>query len=61
MPAKFTPFTFNLIRPARSKGGDLYQSDLGNDVLWKVYFPQQLSRPKGSPKKQIQITVKISE
>lgn len=40
-------FIFKIERPARKSGGDRYECDENED--WKVYFPQSISRPDGSP------------
>jgi len=44
--------TFTLTRPAKKSGGDRYES--GD---WTIYFPQAVSRPKGTPVHQIEITI----
>ena len=47
---------FQLERPAKKTGGDRYTTKIeGED--WVVYFPQELSRSEGEPKKTIQARI----
>ena len=51
-------YTLTLVRRARSKGGDLYQTQLDEDGIWKVYVPQCISRISGDPEKHLEIVIK---
>ena len=55
MPIKKIKFGFTIERPARKSGGDRYQCT--TDENWKVYFPQKISRPKGSPVEKLIVEV----
>jgi len=58
MKGKIMPkVTLTLKRPARKKGGDRYETVLPNGERWIVYFPQSISRPEGTPKKMITISI----
>ena len=48
--------TFALIRTARRSGGDCYEAELDGKP-WRVYIPQSLSRPKGTPREHITLSV----
>lgn len=54
-----TEMKFNLVRPAKAKGGDRYEHGKEGDADWMViYVPQSLSREGGQPKKSF--TVKFN-
>ena len=61
------PFEFTLVRAAKSKGGDLYQTPLDTvGSVWKIYIPQVFSRSSefpryGTPLPRIYITLKEAE
>ena len=54
---------FKLVKPARSRGGDKYEADLRGtefsplkDRPFVIYFPQEISREKGSPAPEMRVT-----
>ena len=51
-------YTFKLVRPAKSNGGDRYEhSTKGSEDHMVFYFPQSISRKEGKPIKEITITI----
>ncbi len=48
-------FTFYLVKTARKTGGDRYECD-GSD--WVIYVPQKVSRPtNGAPVEKLKLTI----
>lgn len=57
MPEK--TFEFKLARPAKSQGGDRYESAVeGEAKPWSIYVPQSISRSSGSPAESYAVTLK---
>jgi hypothetical protein len=55
-------YTFVLVRKARSKGGDKYLADVGEDRPATFYLPQSISRPDGNnPVETIEITFETKD
>jgi hypothetical protein len=50
---------FDLVRPAKSSGGDRYECGRKGDPEWMtIYVPQLISRPSGTPVKELEVTIK---
>jgi hypothetical protein len=51
---------FDLVRPARSSGGDRYECGRKGDPEWMtIYVPQHISRPNGGqPVGMLEVTIK---
>ncbi len=51
-------YEFKLVRTARGSGGDRYETQLENKPKpWTVYFPQEITRAFGDPKRKIKLTL----
>lgn len=54
-------YEFKLTRPARSQGGDRYEYGRKGDKDFMVfYFPQEISRPNGTPLDALKVNIQTN-
>ena len=55
-----TELKLKLTRPAKSKGGDRYETTIeGEAKPMSIYLPQSITRPDGEPVESIEMTLDI--